>query len=124
MHRRVLAEVALEADGADARVGGVQALHDRPGRVARAVVHEHELVVGVAERRRRPAVQLLERRRLVQERDDDREARGERGRFGRAPRRGHVCLRHLRPEKLQKVRETRLKRGLGGARPPSPVSCL
>ena len=75
MHRRVLAEVALEADGAHARVGRVQALDDRPGGVARAVVDEHELVVGVAERGRRAPVELLERRRLVQERDDDREAR-------------------------------------------------
>ena len=75
VHRRVLAEVALEADGADARVGGVQPLDDRPGAVARAVVDEDELEAAPVERRHDPAVELLERARLVVERDDDRELR-------------------------------------------------
>ena len=43
VHRRVLAEVPLEADGVDARVGRVQPLELGPGPVGRAVVDEDQL---------------------------------------------------------------------------------
>ncbi len=49
VHRGVLAEVALEADGAHARVGLVQALEHGEAAVRRAVVDEDQLV-GLAAR--------------------------------------------------------------------------
>ena len=71
MHRRVLAEVALEADGAHARVGGVQPLDRGPGPVGRAVVDEDQLERLAVERRDGAPVELVDRALLVQERDDD-----------------------------------------------------
>ena len=43
VHRRVLAEVALEAHSLDPRVARVESLDRRPGAVARAVVHDDHL---------------------------------------------------------------------------------
>ena len=43
VHRRMLAEVALEANRLDPRVARVQSLDRRPGAVARAVVHDDHL---------------------------------------------------------------------------------
>ncbi len=43
MHRRVLAEVPLEANSLDSRVARVESLDRRPGAVARAVVHDDDL---------------------------------------------------------------------------------
>ncbi len=77
VHRGVLAEVALEADGAHACIGRVEALELREGAVGRAVVDEDQLVRTVerVERGDRPPVQLVERSRLVVERDDDGDVR-------------------------------------------------
>ena len=75
VHRRMLAEVALEADGADVSVARGEPPDDLPGAVARAVVDEDQLVVRAGERLADAAAQLLERRLLVEERDDDRERR-------------------------------------------------
>ena len=75
MHRRVLAEVPLEADCSDARIGLVELLEHCEGAVRRPVVDEDQLertVEGV-ERRHGPAVELVQRRRLVEQGDDDRE---------------------------------------------------
>ena len=71
MHGRVLAEVALEADGAHARVGVVQPLDRRPGAVRGPVVDEDQLEWPAVEGRYGAPVQLLERAFLVQERHDD-----------------------------------------------------
>ena len=62
VHRRVLAEVALEADGAHARVAGVQPLDRRPRAVGRAVVDEDQLERLAVECRYGAPVELLERR--------------------------------------------------------------
>ncbi len=77
MHRRMLAEVTPEADGAHTVVRGVEALELGEAAVGRPVVHEDDLE-GLAEplqRGDRAPVQLVDRRRLVVERDDDRDHR-------------------------------------------------
>ena len=68
VHRGVLAEVALEADDAHARVGLVQRAQLRERVVGRAVVDEDGLPVAAVERRDEPAVQLVDRALLVQHR--------------------------------------------------------
>ena len=73
MHREVLAEVALEADDADAVVVPVDSLQASPRVVRRPVVHEDELerLAQRVERGNRAPVQLGHAARLVVERDDD-----------------------------------------------------
>ena len=66
--------VALEADAADAGVGGMQALDRGPGRIGRAVVDEDQLERPPVECGYRAPVELLDRALLVQERHDDGEA--------------------------------------------------
>ena len=75
VHRGMLTVVALEANGAHAGIARVQALEHGEGSVRRAVVDEHELerAADRVERLRRAAVQLVQRPRLVEERDDDRD---------------------------------------------------
>ena len=77
VHGGMLPEVALEADGPHARVVVVQALERGEGAVGRAVVDEDELegAAELVEGLHGAAVELLERGRLVEERDDDRELR-------------------------------------------------
>ena len=113
VHRRVLAGVALEAHGADARVGLVQALEHVEAAVRRAVVDEDQLVVLGRERRRGAAIELLDRRGLVVDGDDHGDARRGAGRVRLALRRKDVCLRHFRPNKLQQSDEA----GLGFTAP-------
>ena len=72
VHRRVLAEVALEADDAQPRIRGVQRSEPRIGRVGRAVVDEDRLPVAPVERRGDPAVELLDGALLVQHGDNNR----------------------------------------------------
>ena len=99
VHRRVLAEVALEADGAHARVGGVQALDRGPRSVGRAVVDEDQLERLSVECRYGAPIELLDRALLVQERHDDgkiRSGHGWRGAYRRclarrASRPGLAC---------------------------------
>jgi hypothetical protein len=91
----VLAEVSLEAHGSNARISIVQALHDGEGAVGGTVVDEDQLErprVGV-DRRDRPSVELLDRARLVEERDNDRDVRGRpfRGDRGVRPDRLGLC---------------------------------
>lgn len=77
-HRRGLAEVAAEADQAEMRIGRAGGLEVVPGAVARAVVHEDDLV-GAADARN-GRVELLRQggdvRLFVEDGNDDREARG------------------------------------------------
>ena len=77
VHGRMLAEVPAEANGPHAVVACVEALELGERAVGRPVVHEDDLVrpARCVERRDRAAVQLVERRRLVVERDDDRDIR-------------------------------------------------
>ena len=77
MHRRVLAEVPLETDRPDARVGSVEALERGKRAVGGAVVDIDDLE-GPPERLEgcnRSLVELVERVRLVVQRGDD----GQRG---------------------------------------------
>ena len=62
VHRGMLAEVALEAHGANARVAGVQTLERRERAVRRAVVDEDQLERARAriEHRHRSPIELLE----------------------------------------------------------------
>ena len=73
VHRGMLAEVPLEADDADARVGVVQPLEPRERPVARAVVDEEDLerAAVLLERRDRAPVELVDARLLVVDRHDD-----------------------------------------------------
>ena len=73
MHRRVLAEVALEADRPNARVARVQALERGERAVGGAVVDEHELERPAVDGGDGALVELLDRPFLVQQRHDDRE---------------------------------------------------
>jgi hypothetical protein len=75
VHRRVLAEVALEPDAAHTLVAGVEPLDRREGFVYRPIVDEDQLEVTAIERCDRTAIELLERPRLVEDGDDDRELR-------------------------------------------------
>ena len=110
VHRGMLAEVALEADGAHPRIVRMDPLELGEGGVGRAVVDEDELVGArpAVERRERPTVELGQSRRLVEERDDDREV----GRGELVPVRGlaskRVRVRHLRPRRVLR-REPRQK---------------
>ena len=73
MHGRVLPEVALQADGANARVDPVQTLDDRPRGVLRPVV-DHDHLERPRERLESgggPPVDLVERPLLVVDGDDD-----------------------------------------------------
>ena len=72
MHRRVLAEVALEADDADARVSIVDRAETCVGGVGGAVVDEDGLPLAAVERRGDSPVELLDGTLLVQHRDDNR----------------------------------------------------
>jgi len=72
VHRRVLAEVALEAHDVHPRVGVVQFPQPREGRVRRAVVDEDRLPVAAVERLGEPPVELRHRAFLVQHRDHNR----------------------------------------------------
>ena len=72
VHRRVLAEVALEAHDAHARVALVERAQPREGAVGRAVVDEDRLPVAAVQRRGDAPVQLVDRALLVQHRDNDR----------------------------------------------------
>ena len=69
--RRLMAEVARERDKADGRIARGERADRRKRTVGRAVVDEDQLVVAARERSRRAPVELLERRGLVQDRDDD-----------------------------------------------------
>ena len=77
MHRRVLAEVPLEPHGADARVGVVEPLErrERPVRGAVVDVDELERAAEPVERRDGAAVELLDGRGFVEQRDDDGDVR-------------------------------------------------
>ena len=70
MHRRMLAEVALETHAADVSVGTVEALDFLPGSVRRAVVDEEQLIALTVQRCRRPAYELVDGRTLVVKRYD------------------------------------------------------
>ncbi len=82
MHRGVLADVPLEPDGADAIVARVDPLERRERAVGRPVVHVDDLVRPREdlERRRQPAVELVERRTLLEQGHDDRDLRAGAGR--------------------------------------------
>ena len=103
VHGGVLAEVALEAHGVDARVGRVQALDRGPGAVGGAVVDEDQLERPAVERRYGAPVELLDRAFLVQERDDDREG----GRVG-----------HFRERSVPAARASRSSAATSGAAGP------
>jgi hypothetical protein len=98
----MLSEVALEADDPDAVVGGVQALESREGPVGGAVVDEDQLEGRVErlERRDRPCVQLLERGRLVEDGDDDREVGLGARALARRGRRQLLSLGHMQGSSL------------------------
>ena len=100
LHRGVLAEVALEADDAHARVGGVQVLEPRERPVARAVVHEEDLerAAVLLERSDRAPVELVDRRLLLEDRDDHGDARRGLRLGGRRGNREHLGFGHRRPE--------------------------
>ena len=77
MHRRMLAEVSLEANHAHTRIGTVKPLEHREGCVTGTVVDEDQLV-GVRaglERLDRAAIDIPDRLGLVEHRDDDGEIR-------------------------------------------------
>ena len=73
VHGRMLTEIPLEPDTADVRIGIVEPLHDRPGPIRRAVVDQDHLVGApdALERGDGLAVDLLERRFLVVDGDDE-----------------------------------------------------
>ena len=73
VHGRMLTEVPLEPDTADVRIGIVEPLHDRPGPIRGAVVDQDHLVGApdALERGDGLAVDLLERRFLVVDGDDE-----------------------------------------------------
>ena len=73
MHRRVLAEVAREADGADAGVARVQRSEPVERVVGGAVVHDEELEGPAVDGGDGPLVELVDRPFLVQHRHDDRQ---------------------------------------------------
>src|SRR5215203_5573213 len=77
VHRRVLAEVALEADPVDARVGGMKSLDRGPRAVGRAVVDDEDLPrpSDAVQHRGRACDQLVDGGRLVVERDHERQLR-------------------------------------------------
>jgi hypothetical protein len=106
LHRRVLAEVALEADDADARVGCVQLLEPRKRPVARAVVHEENLegAAVLLERSDRAPVELVDRRLLLEDRDDHGDARRGLRLGGRRGNREHLGFGHRRPEPTLRLR--------------------
>jgi hypothetical protein len=96
----MLADVALEANGADVRVVVVDPLERRERPVGRAVVDVEHLVRPAErlERRSEPPMELLEGRALLEEGHDD----GEPGPAPRValPHRGsaHLRLAHREPE--------------------------
>ena len=110
MHRRVLAEVPLEANGPHAAVSLVDPLEPGEGAVAGAVVDEDDLV-GPSERvegRDRPPVELVDAPLLVEDGDDDRQV-GRGSVLVKAPRHGRgASLRHLQRELTPGRRQARL----------------
>ena len=75
VHRRMLAEVAREADGADARIAFVERAEPVEGVVAGAVVDDEELEGPAVDGGDGPLVELVDRPLLVQHRHDDRQLR-------------------------------------------------
>ena len=96
VHRRVLAEVALQAHAANVVVRVVEALDQVERSVRRPVVDEDQLVVAARERGRRPPVELLQRAGLVEDGDDDRNLRL-RSRLIDRNGPGHLADGHYRP---------------------------
>ena len=86
MHRGMLTEVPLEADGVHAIVGGVESLERGERPVARTVVDVDDLerAPEPGERLAGPTVELVQRARLVVQRDDDGELWLRRSRTSRA----------------------------------------
>ena len=73
MHRRVLAEVAREADRVDARIAHMQAAQRLERSVGRPVVDDDELERPAVDGRDGALVELLDRLLLVEDGDDDRQ---------------------------------------------------
>ena len=86
VHRRMLSEVALEPHRTHAGIATVQALQRCEGAVRRAVVDEDQLERARAgiERRNGSSVELVHRRRLVEQGDDDRDVGRRKVRVGDA----------------------------------------
>ena len=108
MHRRVLAEVALEADGADTAVALVQPLDPCEGAVPRPVVDEDQLVRPAegGEGGGRALVDLVDRPLLVEDGHDDREVGRRCALVKTSGRRRRASLRHLQ----ENLTEPRVRR--------------
>ena len=77
--RKLVPVVARQVDRDEVRILGRQSLHDRPARIARPVVDQHDLIILANRRSRRraqPLVQRAEAGFLVEAGDDDRKHHG------------------------------------------------